>query len=79
MHFQDIQLLLDVLNRLVNNGNSVLVIEHNLDIIKIADHIIDIGPEGGKNGGKILCQGTPEQVITNKESHTARYLAQELC
>ena len=79
LHFQDIQLLLDVLNRLVDNGNSVLVIEHNLDIVKIADHIIDIGPEGGKNGGKILCQGTPEQVIKNKESHTARYLAQELC
>ena len=78
LHFQDIQLLLDVLNRLVDNGNSVLVIEHNLDIIKIADHIIDIGPEGGKNGGNILCQGTPEKIITNKESHTARYLAQEL-
>jgi excinuclease ABC subunit A len=78
LHFQDIQLLLDVLNRLVDNGNSVLVIEHNLDIIKIADHIIDIGPEGGKNGGNILCQGAPEKIITNKKSHTARYLAQEL-
>ena len=78
LHFQDIQLLLDVLNRLVDNGNSVLVIEHNLDIIKIADHIIDIGPEGGKNGGNIICQGTPEKIISNKESHTARYLAQEL-
>jgi len=78
LHFQDIQMLLDVLNKLVDSGNTVLVIEHNLDIIKIADHIIDIGPEGGRNGGKILCEGAPEKIISNKESHTAKYLALEL-
>ncbi|MBX7095620.1 MAG: excinuclease ABC subunit UvrA [Flavobacteriales bacterium] len=78
LHFEDIRLLLEVLNRLVDNGNSVLVIEHNLDIIKVADHIIDMGPEGGRGGGKILATGTPELVAHNKESHTARYLKAEL-
>jgi excinuclease ABC subunit A len=78
LHFQDIQHLLDVLNKLVDRGNSVLVIEHNLDVIKVADHIIDLGPEGGDGGGEILFEGTPEQMISNKKSHTARFLALEL-
>ena len=78
LHFQDIQHLLDVLNKLVDRGNSVLVIEHNLDVIKVADHIIDLGPEGGDGGGRILFEGTPEQMVGNKESHTARFLELEL-
>jgi excinuclease ABC subunit A len=78
LHFQDIKLLLDVLNKLVDRGNTVLVIEHNLDVIKVADHIIDIGPEGGDGGGKILFEGAPEQMIVNKESHTAKYLKMEM-
>ncbi len=78
LHFQDIQLLLDVLNKLVDRGNSVLVIEHNLDVVKVADHIIDIGPEGGDGGGKILFEGTPEEMIKNKISHTARFLKIEM-
>jgi excinuclease ABC subunit A len=78
LHFQDIQLLLNVLNKLVDRGNTVLVIEHNLDVIKMADHIIDLGPEGGGGGGTILCTGTPEQVSDCKESHTARFLKKEL-
>ena len=78
LHFQDIQHLLDVLNKLVDRGNTVLVIEHNLDVIKVADHIIDLGPEGGAGGGKILFEGTPENLIKVKESHTGRYLALEL-
>lgn len=78
LHFQDIQHLTDVLNKLVDRGNTVLVIEHNMDIIKIADYIIDIGPEGGDGGGKILFEGTPEQLLDSKESHTARFLKQEL-
>ncbi len=78
MHFQDIQHLLDVLNKLVDRGNSVLVIEHNLDVIKVADHIIDLGPEGGDGGGRILFEGTPEEMIGNKESHTAKFLEIEM-
>ncbi len=78
LHFQDIQLLLNVLNKLVDRGNTVLVIEHNLDVIKMADHIVDLGPEGGAGGGTILCSGTPEQVADCKESHTARFLKMEL-
>jgi excinuclease ABC subunit A len=78
LHFQDIQHLLDVLNKLVDRGNSVLVIEHNLDVIKVADHIIDLGPEGGAGGGKILFEGTPENLIKVKESHTGKYLKLEL-
>jgi len=78
LHFEDIRILLNVLNKLVNLGNTVLIIEHNLDIVKVADHIIDLGPEGGKNGGKILAKGTPEQLIKNQESHTAYYLKKEL-
>lgn len=78
LHFQDIQHLLDVLNKLVERGNSVLVIEHNLDVIKVADHVIDLGPEGGDGGGRILFEGTPEEMIKNKESHTAKFLKMEL-
>lgn len=78
LHFQDIQHLLDVLNKLVDRGNSVLVIEHNLDVIKVADHIIDLGPEGGDGGGQILYEGTPEGLVGVKESHTARFLKEEL-
>lgn len=78
LHFQDIQLLNDVLNKLVDRGNTILVIEHNMDIIKIADHIIDLGPEGGDGGGRILFEGTPEQLTKNKESFTAKFLKAEL-
>lgn len=78
LHFQDIQHLLHVLQTLVNKGNTVIVIEHNLDIIKVADYIIDLGPEGGHGGGQILATGTPEQVAKSKVSHTARFLKQEL-
>ncbi len=78
LHFQDIQHLLDVLNKLVDRGNTVLIIEHNLDVIKVADHVIDIGPEGGDGGGKVLFEGTPEEMVKVKESHTARFLKEEL-
>ncbi|WP_321376327.1 excinuclease ABC subunit UvrA [uncultured Draconibacterium sp.] len=78
LHFEDVRVLLEVLNKLVEKGNTVIVIEHNMDVIKVADHIIDIGPEGGKHGGKILCTGTPEEICKNKKSHTAKYLKQEL-
>jgi len=78
LHFEDIRILLDVLYRLVANGNTVLVIEHNLDIIKVADHIIDLGPEGGKGGGEILFTGTPEELAKNKKSHTAPFIKKEL-
>jgi len=78
LHFQDIEHLLEVLNRLVDKGNTVLVIEHNLDVIKVADHIIDLGPEGGDKGGTIVAKGTPEKVAKSKESFTGRFLATEL-
>ena len=78
LHFEDIRVLLGVLNKLVEKGNTVIVIEHNLDIIKCADHIIDLGPEGGEKGGNILVTGTPEEVIRCEQSHTARYLREEL-
>ncbi|TWI79160.1 excinuclease ABC subunit A [Lacibacter cauensis] len=78
LHFQDIQHLLEVLNKLTDRGNTVLVIEHNMDVIKVADHIIDLGPEGGDGGGKILFEGTPEELINCKESHTGRFLKTEL-
>ena len=78
LHFEDIQHLLDVLNKLVDRGNTVLVIEHNMDVIKVADHIIDLGPEGGDGGGRILFEGTPEDLIKCKESYTAEYLLHEL-
>jgi len=78
LHFEDIRVLLEVLNRLVDKGNTVIVIEHNMDVIKVADHIIDLGPGGGKNGGKILCSGTPEEVSMVRNSYTAEFLRQEL-
>jgi len=78
LHFEDIRLLIDVLNKLVDHGNTVLVIEHNLDIVKVADHIIDIGPEGGKEGGKIMATGTPEKVIKDAKGYTAEYLQKEM-
>jgi excinuclease ABC subunit A len=67
-----------VLNKLVDSGNTVLVIEHNMDMIKVADHIIDLGPEGGKGGGRVLCIGTPEEIVNSNESHTARFLKMEM-
>ena len=78
VHFEDIKHLLEVLNKLVDRGNTVLVIEHNMDVIKVADHIIDLGPEGGDGGGRILFEGTPEELIKNKESYTAQFLKMEL-
>ena len=78
LHFEDINVLMKVLNKLTDKGNTVLIIEHNLDVIKQTDHIIDIGPEGGKKGGKILCTGTPEEIINDKKSYTARFLKKEL-
>ena len=78
LHFEDIQHLLSVLNKLTDRGNTVLVIEHNMDVIKVADHVIDLGPEGGDGGGKILFEGTPEDLVRCKESYTAEYLSQEL-
>jgi excinuclease ABC subunit A len=78
LHFEDIHHLLEVLNKLVDRGNTVLVIEHNMDVIKVADHIIDLGPEGGGGGGRILFEGTPEKLVQVKESFTAQFLKQEL-
>ncbi|MEE9373761.1 MAG: excinuclease ABC subunit UvrA [Saprospiraceae bacterium] len=78
LHFQDIKMLLGVLQKLVDKGNSLIVIEHNLDVIKVADYIIDIGPEGGRGGGEIVSQGTPEKIIKNKKGYTAQFLAEEL-
>ncbi|WP_340063348.1 excinuclease ABC subunit UvrA [Ascidiimonas aurantiaca] len=78
LHFEDIRVLMEVLNRLVDKGNTVLIIEHNLDVIKMADHIIDIGFEGGKGGGQVITTGTPEQVARHTESYTAHFLKKEL-
>ncbi|HET8804449.1 MAG TPA: excinuclease ABC subunit UvrA, partial [Aequorivita sp.] len=78
LHFEDIRVLMIVLNELADKGNTVLIIEHNLDVIKTVDYIIDIGPEGGKEGGKIMALGTPEEVANNKKSYTARFLKKEL-
>ena len=78
LHFKDIQHLLDVLNRLVDKGNTVLIIEHNLDIIKVADHVIDLGPEGGDKGGYIIAEGTPEKVAKSTKGYTAKFLKEEL-
>jgi excinuclease ABC subunit A len=78
LHFEDIRVLLEVLNRLVDKGNTVVVIEHNLEVIKVADHVIDIGPEGGRGGGMIIAKGTPEEVAANKKSITGKYLKEEL-
>ncbi|MFM7106603.1 MAG: excinuclease ABC subunit UvrA, partial [Flavobacteriales bacterium] len=77
LHFQDVQMLINVLNRLADRGNSVVVIEHNIDIMKVSDHIIDIGPEGGEAGGQIIAEGTPEEIALMKESYTGKFLAEE--
>ena len=76
LHFADVQALLDVLNRLVEGGNTVLVIEHNLDVVRAADWIIDLGPEGGDKGGRIIFEGTPAQIVKSKKSYTGAYLKQ---
>ncbi len=78
LHFEDIRVLMEVLNKLTNKGNTILVIEHNLDVVKLADHVIDIGMEGGKKGGELICFGTPEEVSTHKKSYTAQFLKKEL-
>ncbi len=78
LHFEDIRVLMEVINKLVKKGNTVLIIEHNLDVVKLADHIIDIGYEGGKGGGQVVAVGTPEEVIKNKKSYTAQFLKKEL-
>ena len=78
LHFEDVKMLLKVLNRLVDKGNTVIIIEHNLDVIKMADWIIDLGPEGGHKGGKLITQGLPEEIVKNKLSHTGKYLKSTL-
>lgn len=78
LHFEDIRVLLGVLNKLVDKGNTVLIIEHNLDVIKTVDHIIDIGPEGGKQGGTVVATGSPEEIVSQAKGHTARFLKKEL-
>jgi excinuclease ABC subunit A len=77
LHFQDVRCLLNVLEKLVEKGNTVLVVEHNLDVIKCADYIVDLGPEGGDRGGYIVAEGTPEEIIKSKESLTGKFLAEE--
>jgi excinuclease ABC subunit A len=74
LHYEDIAKLIEILNKLVDKGNTVVLIEHNLDIVKCADYVIDIGPEGGTGGGNLVASGTPEQVATNPNSHTGHYL-----
>jgi excinuclease ABC subunit A len=78
LHFDDIRQLLGVLNKLVEKGNTIVIIEHNMDVIKVADYIIDIGPEGGRRGGKIVATGTPEEIANHVESLTGIYLKKEL-
>jgi excinuclease ABC subunit A len=78
LHFEDIRVLMDVINVLVDKGNTVLIIEHNLDVVKLADYVIDIGYEGGKGGGEVVAKGTPEEIIKNKKSYTAQFLKKEL-
>ncbi|HSG67769.1 MAG TPA: excinuclease ABC subunit UvrA [Bacteroidales bacterium] len=78
LHFEDVKVLLEVLNKLVQKGNTVLIIEHNMDVIKFADHIIDLGPEGGERGGEIICEGSPEEVVRKAKGYTARYLKEVL-
>ena len=74
LHFADIQLLLDVIHKLRDAGNTIVIIEHNLDVIKTADWIIDLGPEGGDGGGEIIAEGTPDEIAMNKKSYTGKYL-----
>ncbi|WP_304200219.1 excinuclease ABC subunit UvrA [Flavobacterium alvei] len=78
LHFEDIRVLMEVINKLVDKGNTILIIEHNMDVIKLADYIIDIGPEGGKGGGEVVAKGTPEEIAKNKKSYTAKFLKKEL-
>jgi excinuclease ABC subunit A len=78
LHFEDIRVLMEVINKLVDKGNTILIIEHNMDVIKLADYIIDIGPEGGKGGGQLIAKGTPEEVAKSKKSYTAQFLKKEL-
>ncbi|HWR94181.1 MAG TPA: excinuclease ABC subunit UvrA [Flavobacterium sp.] len=78
LHFEDIRVLMNVINKLVEKGNTILIIEHNMDVIKLADYIIDIGPEGGNAGGQIVAKGTPEEIVKNKKSYTAQFLKKEL-
>ncbi|MHA2113771.1 MAG: excinuclease ABC subunit UvrA, partial [Candidatus Hodarchaeales archaeon] len=78
LHFEDIKMLLNVLNTLVDRGNTVVVIEHNLDVIKTADWIIDLGPEGGDDGGEVIAVGTPEKIAKNSKSYTGRFLKEQL-
>ena len=78
LHFEDIRILLNVLNKLVDRGNTVIIIEHNLDVIKQVDYLIDLGPGGGRNGGKIVAQGTPEEIVKIEKSLTGKYLKKEL-
>jgi excinuclease ABC subunit A len=78
LHFEDIRILLRLLDKLVDKGNTVIIIEHNLDVIKCADWIIDLGPEGGDDGGRIIAEGTPEDIVKIKKSYTGQYLSDEI-
>jgi excinuclease ABC subunit A len=78
LHFDDVRVLMDVLNKLVDRGNTIIVIEHNMEVIKMADYIIDIGPEGGERGGRIIAQGTPEEIAAQKEGYTSSFLKETL-
>ena len=78
LHFEDVKVLLSVINKIVDLGNTVLIIEHNLDVVKVADHIIDIGPEGGQNGGSVVCNGSPEKIVKELIGHTAQFLKHEI-
>ena len=78
LHFEDIRILLNVLNQLVDKGNTIIIIEHNLDVIKQVDHIIDIGPEGGKNGGELIDSGSPKEIVKSNKGYTAKYLSNEI-
>ena len=78
LHIADVHRLVDILQRLVDTGNSIVVIEHNLDLIKTADYVIDLGPEGGDNGGEVIATGTPEQIVKNEKSYTGKFLKKYL-
>ena len=77
LHFEDIRVLLNVLNKLVDKGNTIIIIEHNMDVIKQVDYIIDVGPEGGKNGGRVIDYGAPKEIIKNNKGYTGKYLSKE--
>ena len=78
LHFEDIRILMNVLEKLVDKGNTVIIIEHNLDVIKLADYIIDMGPEGGRGGGQVMATGTPEEIVASGKGFTARFIKEEL-